>query len=1021
MSGPRHTSFPIDQLLRAVRLEIAAELRSDGDGEKLSLSEGRRLGHSAERYEYLFSCKAWKEIFSGERLLIRPSRSRDAWASAEVRRMPDGRVKVRTPADLGAGPIQAQVRLDETAGWEAVVERLESAGRAADSVNLTSAGWLMDQGRPRVERCATPERFIRGYRERTLNDGQRQAVEQALGSELTYIWGPPGTGKTDVVAAIAEGTCRQGLRVLFVAPTKVAVDQALERICDLLSDEERFDRGLVQRAGEIELPSLAAKFGEQIDPARIAERLSASLVEQISDVRRRLEAALQDLALHADVATAEERLVILRTDHDRAAQHIALLQQRIQLSHRAIGEIDHEIRSIGLPTGLFAKKKQAKLEQLGRMRWDRQQELVAADNELPLAHAAQSRYATEIAEAERALTAQRSRLRAVPARGPLQDAVDRLRQHLPGLEQELRKIAEVVRGNCMVMGTTVAKAVQSRKLLDSIDVVIIDEAGMVNTPSAWCVAGLAGRRLVIAGDFRQLPAVTRASGDRSSSQEDREHARLWMDRDPFTTAGLVDVTGRALRDDPRLVCLDTQYRMRPAICEVVNVVAYPDAPLRTGREDYGRLPPSPLLSGPLILIDTTSRRLPNPTARYGAHTTNPVHEAVVHELIRGLQYDEVLPARKWTDLAAGERPTDRMAVIAPFKAQVKALRDSLAYRFGQDCDGLVDTVHRFQGSQRPLVVIDTVAGSGDKPGYFYEGLGLSSSTCRLLNVALSRAQDHLVVVADIQFLRAKLNPAGEAAHMLAHLERHAHKLSVDDLVPFRCAADLAGLPEEELARPAFFPADEVPRAIAWDIARARQSIEIYCAFLDPNPVHNWLRHLAPRVQAGVRVTVHTRDQSEDARRKALVEELRTAGCQVATRERMHEKVLILDDTVLWHGSLNLLANTGPTDLMMRITDPGACRRVRHIVERARLERPARPWPQRGFSGARPEGDGEPRPGAVVGGRLYLDVPFEDKDELKRLARAEGMSASWDGRRKLWHVDAGIPRHVVRRWLPPSNA
>ncbi|WP_226872052.1 DUF5710 domain-containing protein [Microbispora sitophila] len=89
-----------------------------------------------------------------------------------------------------------------------------------------------------------------------------------------------------------------------------------------------------------------------------------------------------------------------------------------------------------------------------------------------------------------------------------------------------------------------------------------------------------------------------------------------------------------------------------------------------------------------------------------------------------------------------------------------------------------------------------------------------------------------------------------------------------------------------------------------------------------------------------------------------------------------------------------------------------------------MERPARPWPQRGFSGLsgpRPDGDGEPRPGAVVGGRLYLDVPFEDKDELKRLTRAEGMPASWDGRRKLWHVDADIPRHVVRRWLPPSSA
>lgn len=30
--------------------------------------------------------------------------------------------------------------------------------------------------------------------------------------------------------------------------------------------------------------------------------------------------------------------------------------------------------------------------------------------------------------------------------------------------------------------------------------------------------------------------------------------------------------------------------------------------------------------------------------------------------------------------------------------------------------------------------------------------------------------------------------------------------------------------------------------------------------------------------------------------------------------------MIVDQTVLWHGSLNLLANTEPTDLMMRVTD-----------------------------------------------------------------------------------------------------
>ncbi|GAA3571998.1 hypothetical protein GCM10022419_061090 [Nonomuraea rosea] len=1005
--GTQQRPFPVDELSRAVRLEIAAELRADGDGEKVSLSAGRRVGGDGETREYLFSCRAWKQSLAGEKLLIRGSRSRASWERAEVTRMQDGKVKVRTGADLGSEPFNAQLRKDETAGLESMIDRLEGASGSDNSpVNLTTAGWLLGAGKPRLARCTTPGDFIRDYRDRRLNAAQRQAIEQALGSDLTFIWGPPGTGKTDVVAAIAEGCYRQQLRVLFLAPTKVAVDQALERICDLLSGEETFGEGLVQRAGEIELPSLAAKFGDQIDPARIAGRMSEEVTVQIAAARERLEANREILAVHTEAERVGEDLRTASAQRDDAGRRIMTVQGQLRASRSALADIERQMRELGVPSGMFAKRKQAKLDDLGRAHWEHRNTLATLDQHLSDARAAHQHHASRTGALEREFTILRDQVRTIPAPGPVRKASDLLRQQLTALEQKLQKITEAVRKNCRVLGTTVAKAVQSRKLLDSTDVVIIDEAGMVNLPSAWCAAGLASRRVIVAGDFRQLPAVTRASGDREATPQDKDHAKLWMDRDAFATAGLVDAAGSARRDDPRMVCLDTQYRMRPAICDVVNVVAYPDSPLRSGRDDQSRLPSSPLLDSPLILVDTAPRRL-----SYGAHTTNSVHEAVIHELIRGLQYDDVLPARKWHD----QRPTDRMAVIAPYKDQVRALRGSLQYRFGQDYEGLVDTVHRFQGSQRPLVVIDTVAGAGGKLGYFYEHTGLASHTCRLLNVALSRAQDHLIVVADTQFLHAKLSPASEAGRMLDHLERHARSLPVDDLVPFRSAGDLAGLADDELARPAFFPADEVPRAVEWDLDRARGSIDVFCAFLDPQPVKKWLARLAPRIQAGVRVTVHTRDQSEDPRRAALVRDLEGAGCQVTVRDRMHEKVLIIDDNVLWHGSLNLLANIGPTDLMMRITDPTACRRVRHIVEHARMERPARQWRPGPPAGA------EAGSGVVVDGSRYIRVPYDDREAFKQDMRAAGVKYAWDGSRKMWRVDATVPEPLLQRWLPAGEA
>ncbi|MEU2599691.1 AAA domain-containing protein [Streptomyces hirsutus] len=131
---------------------------------------------------------------------------------------------------------------------------------------------------------------------------------------------------------------------------------------------------------------------------------------------------------------------------------------------------------------------------------------------------------------------------------------------------------------------------------------------------------------------------------------------------------------------------------------------------------------NPLVDAPVILIDTSKQRIVGPD-----HLNDTVHEAAVHELVRGLQYEGVLPGRKAGDVPAGERATDRLAVIAPYRAQVQALKSSLAYRFGKSYEGLVGTVHRLQGSQRPIVILDTTAGSVRSPGSFFNGSGLSEA------------------------------------------------------------------------------------------------------------------------------------------------------------------------------------------------------------------------------------------------------------------------------------------------------
>lgn len=59
------------------------------------------------------------------------------------------------------------------------------------------------------------------------NENQRKAVETALSKDITYIWGPPGTGKTTVIGQIIDNLYSKNRSVLVVSHTNTAVDGAI--------------------------------------------------------------------------------------------------------------------------------------------------------------------------------------------------------------------------------------------------------------------------------------------------------------------------------------------------------------------------------------------------------------------------------------------------------------------------------------------------------------------------------------------------------------------------------------------------------------------------------------------------------------------------------------------------------------------------------------------------------------------------------------------------------------------------
>jgi superfamily I DNA and/or RNA helicase len=98
-----------------------------------------------------------------------------------------------------------------------------------------------------------------------------------------------------------------------------------------------------------------------------------------------------------------------------------------------------------------------------------------------------------------------------------------------------------------------------------------------------------------------------------------------------------------------------------------------------------------------------------------------------------------------------ERP---VAIVTPYRAQARLIWRSLRdARLERRVD--VGTVHRFQGLERQAIVFDTVEAAPERPAPFMRG-GYGSESMRLINVAITRAQSRLVIVADTAHLRRAL-------------------------------------------------------------------------------------------------------------------------------------------------------------------------------------------------------------------------------------------------------------------------
>ncbi|KGC91694.1 tyrosine kinase family protein [Burkholderia pseudomallei] len=554
-----------------------------------------------------------------------------------------------------------------------------------------------------------------------LSADKRQVLDKAMEvSSLLVVNGPPGTGKTTLIAELISAylTRYPERRILLSSQTHVALDHIIAKLDDNgLSDQivriisfgsenaHKVSKSVERLTLERKVKEWCLKAEERseqfiemyaktrgINAFEIKTELLGRAYMETRKALRRLESTLQKLK-DKSVRIDGERLEKLAAG-ESPDPHELLTQTEQTLTEES--DLQSNIGSL-----------RARLSRL-TVNLDRLNGLGAVFNDAAdadLEGLLDGLVGTEASKKE-----------LMPLMKLHLDWLARLGSERSFHGAVLRE-ARIVAGTCIGLGST--PAFQQ----DEYDLCIVDEASKA-TATETLVPMSRSRRAILVGDPKQLPPFIESLEDENGEPVFSDDARK----------SLLQVLLSQLPND-NIEELFEQRRMCSTIGHLVSRSFYENK-LENVRGDeernevVARIYPTPVVWLSTSKLSTRSETLvPGDTYENGTEA---------HEVIEQLK-----AIARHTRKA--KEPIE-VAVIAAYSAQVTLLRDTIAQQIGQH-DGFtveVNTVDAFQGREADICLYSvTRSNDEDKIGFQREK--------ERLNVALSRARDALVIVGDAKF------------------------------------------------------------------------------------------------------------------------------------------------------------------------------------------------------------------------------------------------------------------------------
>ncbi len=764
----------------------------------------------------------------------------------------------------------------------------------------------------------------------TLNDEQFQAVKTSLGSDIVYIWGPPGTGKTHCISKVIEAFYYEKKKVLLVSNTNAAVDIVVKNLGDRLYKKDKdFNEGSVLRYGDIVNETLKNKYGEYVNVDRAAERLSQKLIEQRKIIEKLVEQLNQKAEPHKKIIEAFNTITQFDSQYQNLNQRRKDMEGFLERANQMIEDANLSIKNYNKlikeyeNKGFFGKMFSEDPEDQER-KINSKKGIIENINEKKKTYPVElKKVKIQIYDLEKKI--EKSQKIVVgknfeKENQSLQKYLEKIDTHtieIKNINDQIQEVKIEVLKNCRVLAATATKTYLKPEDFSEYDVVIIDEASMLILPQAAYAASLSREKVVLAGDFMQLPPIITTDDKHSNYDIVEKYLGHAFD--------FINVEKLISKKTNNIITLKRQYRMNEKICSLINKYFY-DGNLITDVSVKDKKYPK-LINNNLILIDTASAipfcQMPAEGSRY-----NLVHAAAVRNLCVYLKDQGLI------------KDVTSVGVTTPYKRQQVTIDDLLKEHSLNDV--VTGTVHRFQGDQKDIVIFDIPDSEGVFPSPLIEAASSRDSGAKLMNVAFSRSKDILIVFANVAYLQERLSPTSILRNLIVDIQNRGKIIDLKEIIklgPFTLPSRPKTSPQTKIDikddEAGWYDENNFEKPFEKDLKKAKKSIVIFSAFCTEKRTAYWGDILRQKKEEGVKIRVVTRgpvNQGATLKETATLalKSLIKLKINVDLRRDIHHKMVFIDDDVVWSGSLNVLSyggNSTQAETFIRFTSKAFAQRA----------------------------------------------------------------------------------------------